>query len=541
MEAPPAGSVRNSFVGMGVMMRFILRRNWLRMLVWIVVLSSMVPIVIDSQRTIFPTQADRDAYAHVANTPAIAALTGLPYAAGTLGGILNIKLWMTLAIALSLAVIFLVTRNGRAEEEEGRTELLRSGVLGRHSYSMANWLIFAMFAILAGVTMAVGAISQGLPTAGSLFMGASVTGVALVYLGVAAITNQLARTGRGANSLASSIVAVAYLIRAVADVRADGDHALWITWLSPVGWGQQVRSFGENQWWPLLLSLGAAVTLCGVAFALESRRDVGSGIIPERAGPRGASGLVRSQVGLSLRLQRGSLIGWSIGTLVGALFFGGVAKAMVDLLKPDNPISQAFTGHSTNVIEGLLGFFVMTLALIVAAFALQSTDNIRAEEAARRTELQWSSAISRVRWAVSRMVVPSLASLLLLVVGGAAIGATYGAAMKDSGALGRMTLAAIAYWPSVLLVIGVVVLCAAVIPRVAASVTWALYGVLVLVSMFGDLFNLPAWVTKNTPFTAVFRLGEDVNVLPLIVLTVLAIATAAIGLWVLRERDMTSA
>ncbi|HEU4850133.1 MAG TPA: hypothetical protein VFS93_06960, partial [Terrimesophilobacter sp.] len=76
--------------GMGTMMRFIVRRNWLRMLIWLVVLAGMIPLVIDSQRELFPTQDARDAYARVANTPAIAALTGLPYAAGTLGGILNI-------------------------------------------------------------------------------------------------------------------------------------------------------------------------------------------------------------------------------------------------------------------------------------------------------------------------------------------------------------------------------------------------------------------------------------------------------------------
>src|SRR5580698_10279510 len=121
--------------------RFLLRRNWVRMLVWVLILAGLIAIVIVSQRQAFPTQADRTAYAAIANTPSVAALTGLPYAAGTLGGILNIKIWMTDAVALAFAVIFLVTRNGRAEEEAGRTELLRSGTLGRHAYTLANWLM----------------------------------------------------------------------------------------------------------------------------------------------------------------------------------------------------------------------------------------------------------------------------------------------------------------------------------------------------------------------------------------------------------------
>lgn len=129
-----------SLAGVGTAVKFILRRNWLRLLIWAAVLAVMIPIVYGSQQEAFPTQASRDAYAQVANTPAVAAMTGLPYAAGSLGGILVIKIWMTLAVALGFASIFLVTRNGRADEETGRTELLRSAALGRHAYSVANYL-----------------------------------------------------------------------------------------------------------------------------------------------------------------------------------------------------------------------------------------------------------------------------------------------------------------------------------------------------------------------------------------------------------------
>lgn len=534
-------ALRAPYAGLGTMIRFILRRNWLRMLIWLIVLAGMVPLVIDSQRELFPTQAARDAYAAVANTPAVAALTGLPYAAGTLGGILNIKLWMTVAVALAFAVIFLVTRNGRAEEEAGRTELLRAGVLGRHAYSLANWLVASAFSVVIGFACAAAAMSQGLPGDGALLMGASFIGVAFVFVGVAALTGQLARTSRGANAIASIVLAAAYLIRAGADVGADGGKASWATWFSPIGWAQQTRSYGENLWWPLLLCLAAALVLCWIALALERRRDLGAGLLPERVGPRGASALLRTQTGLTFRLQRGSIIGWMLGIVVFALFFGGVATAMVDLLSPDNPIAKAFIGHSSNVLDGLLGYFTMANALLVAAFVLQSADSIRAEETDGRAELQWASAISRVRWAATRMAVPAVASFVLLALSGVAIGGTFGAAIGDSGQLGRFVGASLAYWPSALLVIGVVMLCAGAIPRAAATVTWALFGIAVILSMFGDLFGLPDWVSQNTPFTAIPRLGSDFTALPLIVITLLAVVAGGVGLWILRRRDMTSA
>jgi ABC-2 type transport system permease protein len=536
-----AGVRRAPYAGLGLMIRFILRRNWLRMLIWLIVLAGMVPLVIDSQRELFPTQSARDAYAAVANTPAVAALSGLPYAAATLGGILNIKLWMTIAVALCFAVIFLITRNGRAEEEAGRTELLRAGVLGRHAYSLANWVVASGFAFVIGIACAGTAMSQGLPGDGALLMGSSFVGVALVFVGVAAVTGQLARTSRGGNALASSVLAVAYLIRAGADLGAQGGRASWATWLSPLGWAQQTQSYGENQWWPLVLCLIATLVLGWIALTLERRRDLGAGLLPERVGPRRASALIRTQIGLTLRLQRGSIIGWMLGVVVFALFFGGVAAAMANLLSPDNPIAKAFTGYSSNVLDGLLGFFLMANALLVAAFALQSSDCIRAEESDGRAELQWTSAISRVRWAASRMAVPAAASFVLLIVSGAAIGGTFGAGVDDPGQAGRFIWASLAYWPSVLLVIGVVVLCAAAIPRAAATVTWALFGVAVILSMFGDLFGLPAWITQNTPFTTVSRFGSDFTALPLVIITLLAMLTGGGGLWLLRRRDMTSA
>lgn len=541
-DAVPASSAfRNASAGFGIMVRFILRRNWLRMIIWLLVLAGMIVLVIDSQRELFPTQADRDAYAQVANTPAVAALTGLPYAAATLGGILNIKLWMTVAIALSFAVIFLVTRNGRAEEEAGRTELLRAGVMGRHTYSLASWTVFSVFAVSVGLACAGAAMGQNLPADGALVMGASFTAVALVFLGVSAITGQLMKTSGGANGLASMVLGISYLLRAAADVQAEGDTASWLTWLSPLGWAQQSRSYGENEWWPLALCLGVAILLCAIAILLERGRDLGAGLIPERTGSRTASPFLRTQLGLTLRLQRGSIIGWTLGIVVFALFFGSVATAMADLLSGDNPIAQAFLGDSKNVLDGLLGFFMMANALLVAAFALQSTDSIRAAESAGRVEMQWSSAISRIRWAAARIAVPVVGSLILLAVSGAAIGLTFGAAVGEPEQAGRFALASLAYWPSALLVIGVVVLCAAVIPRAAATVTWALYGIAVVLSMFGDLFGLPDWFVQNTPFAAIPRLGADFTIVPLLVISALAVVAGGIGLLVLRQRDMTSA
>ena len=534
-----AKSPSRDFANWTLAAEFLFRRNWLRMLVWVLVLAGLIAIVIVSQRQTFPTQADRTAYAAIANTPAVAAMTGLPYAAGTLGGILNIKLWMSDAVALAFAVMFLVTRNGRQEEENGRTELLRAGSLGRHAYTFANWLQAAVFTVVVGLACAGAAIAQGLSAYGSLVMGASFTGVGLAFLGISALAGQLAQTSRGANGITATVLGVAYLLRAAGDLGAKHEVPSGVSWASPLGWGQAMRSFGENNWAPLLLLVGTGAILCLIALRLETMRDLGAGLLPDRPGPRTASALTQTPFGLTLRLQRWSILGWGIGIIIGGLFFGTVATAMAHLLGGNGAPAKVFLGGLTgNVLTGLLGYFTMADALLIAAFVLGSIATIRTEEADGSVELQWSGALSRVSWAVSRIAVPAILSLVVLVISGYAEGASYGAAIHDPSQAGHYAVLAIAYWPTMLLFIGLVVFLAGWVPRASLTTSWVIYGLVVLVSMFGALFKLPTWVANNGPFTAIQHLStKNLDPLPLIILAALAIILTVLGLLRLRSRD----
>jgi ABC-2 type transport system permease protein len=275
----------DTFAGLGTMLRLVVRRNRVRLAVWWVVLVGMFAYVGSYYKSVFATQAALDDFAALSNTPAIKALTGLAAAPATLGGAVWTKIWMTSALSLAFGVVFLVTRSGRADEEVGRTELLRSRVLGLHAYSAASWLVNAALCVAVGAGLALVSAAGGLDPAGagitgSLVVGASVTGVGLVALGVGAIAGQVASTSRGANGLGSVVLGVLYVLRMVGDL---GDGRL--TWVSPVGWGQEMQPWGANRWWPLALLVLLAAGLLAVAGRLEARRDLGSGLVPERARP----------------------------------------------------------------------------------------------------------------------------------------------------------------------------------------------------------------------------------------------------------------
>jgi ABC-2 type transport system permease protein len=527
----------DTLAGLGTMLRLVLRRNRVRLVVWWVVLVGMFAYVGAYYRSLFTTQASLDDFAALSNTPGIKALTGLAAAPATLGGAVWTKIWMTSALSLAFGVVFLVTRSGRADEEVGRTELLRSRVLGLHAYSVASWLVNAALCVAVGAGLALVSVVGGLDPAGagitgSLVVGASVTGVGLVALGIGAVAGQVASTSRGANGLGSVVLGAAYVLRMVGDL---GDGRL--TWVSPVGWGQEMAPWGANRWWPLALLVVLAVVVLAVAGRLEARRDLGSGLMPERPGPAGAPARYARPLGLALRLQRGPISGWTATIVLCALLFGSVVQAMTDLLKDAGPTAMAMLGGTG--VDALLSLLVVVIAMVTEVFALQSAVTLRADEASGMVEPQLAGAVSRRRWALERLLVPAVGSAVLLLVGGAGIGASYGSIVGDPGQTSRLAGAALAYWPAVMVLVGVAVALFGWLPRLAIPMTWGVLAAMWFVVIVGDALHLPGWVLDALPFSATpTQPLEPLTWTPLVVMTMVAAALTWTGLDRFARRDV---
>ena len=129
----------------------------------------------------------------------------------------------------------------------------------------------------------------GLPVAGSWSFGLAWTATGVAFAAISAVTNQLTSSARVATSVAMIVLALAYLMRAVGDVTGTTENPSVLSWLSPVGWGQQVRPYAGDRGVVLLLPVAFAVVALALAYALQSRRDLGAGLLPDRAG-RAAAG-----------------------------------------------------------------------------------------------------------------------------------------------------------------------------------------------------------------------------------------------------------
>lgn len=530
-------SPSDTLAGLGTMIRLVLRRNRVRLAVWWLVTIGLFYYVMVYYQDIFTTQESLDDFAIVSNTPGIKAITGLAAAPNTMGGAVWTKIWMTCALSLAFGIVFLVTRNGRADEEVGRTELLRSRVLGLHANSVATWLVLAGLSLAVGLGITAVSILGGLDPAGtgvtgSLILGASVAGVGLVGLGVGACAGQVSTTSRGANALGSAVLGIFYMMRMAGDL---GDGKL--TWASPVGWGQQMQPWGANRWWPLVLMLLFTVALLAISAAIEARRDFSAGLLPEHSGHAGAPTRYAHPLGLALRLQRGPIIGWTITMLMWALMLGSVAEAMTDMLEDvTGAVADIYRGTGVNALMSLL---MVILALITTVFAIQTTVSMRSDEASGIIEPQLAGAISRPRWVLARLLIPAIGSAVLLLIGGGITGAVYGSTVGDSSQAGELARAALTYWPAVMVFVGMAVTLFGWLPRLSIVLSWGVLVAMWFVVMLGDALHLPQWLLGVLPFSATpYQPLEPFRWLPVLALLAVAVGLGWLGLDRFRRRDI---
>ena len=230
------------------------------------------------------------------------------------------------------------------------------------------------------------------------------------------------------------------------------------------------------------------------------------------------------------------------------------ARLMMDIkgrVEAGSSLSQAFrehpahfdalycnlvhAGETAGMLDGILGIFVLFNGLLAGAFAVQSLAGARSEEAGGRLESQLAGSLSRFKWLSAHVLVAASGSAVMLLVGGYLTGAS-----SDGAATGpQLAVAAFAYWPAVLLMIGVLLFLQGFLPRQSTSIAWAVYGVSLLVAMFGGLFSLSDPVIRSTPFGAVPRLpADDFTLVPIVVLTALAAVLAILGIRRFGTRDI---
>jgi ABC-2 type transport system permease protein len=446
--------VRESVVGWPVLLRLALRRDRWLLSSWVLGLALMAGFSAAATVDLYPTEQSRVEAAQTINaSAAVVALYGRIYDPTSLGAVSMIKLTALGAAIVGIVMLFIAIRHTRAEEETDRLELLSGGRLGRLAPLTAAAALIGSSCLLLALLTAAANTAAGLPFTGSLAFGLGWGATGLVYGTVGLVTAQIATTGRAARGLGLVVVAVTYALRAVGDLAEPGPS--FLSWLSPIGWNQQLRAYAGDHWWVLVLPLVSAVLLVAAAYALRARRDLGAGLREDRPGP--ATGRIATSTGLAWRLQSRVLTAWAVGFAVFSALLGSLAATVDDLIS--SPAMREFLeaiGGTDVIVDVFLGAEIAILAAIAAAYGVSAAGRLRSEELDGRAEPVLATRVTRTRWASGHYAIALVGSALLMLLTGVLGGLTAAASLGEPDMWGRVLVAALAQVPAVWVVISLV-------------------------------------------------------------------------------------
>jgi ABC-2 type transport system permease protein len=498
VRGPAFGS---TLTGTGRLLRFMLRRDRLRLVVWPLGVALLYAGALGEYAILGDDPEGMAARAALMTTPAMISMAGPGYGVDnyTPGAAAANELILWLVLTLAVMSILQIVRHTRAEEESSRSELVRAGAVGRHASSVAALLqVLIANVLVAGVTGLV-LVAYEFDAAQSFTMTFSIALGALVFGAVALVAAQVMEHGRGAIGISLAVLGAAYSLRAIGDIQEE--HGSVLSWLSPIGWVQQTRVFVDMRWWPLGLCAAAIVLLIALAAVLGSRRDFGAGLVAVRGGRADAAPTLTGPLTLAFVQQRTGLLWTTLG--LGLMWFasGGVVEAVPEMAESvaDNPVYAAMLGQSDDMIRTFLGIFGLYAGSGAAAYAVAMTLRAKAEEEGGRAELALARPVGRARWFASGLVWALLGSAVVHVSGVLALWAGANLSGVDEPGFHDYLELALAYLPALAVVAAFAATLYAWLPKLT-GLAWALFGYVFVVGMFADLFGLPDWARGISPF-----------------------------------------
>lgn len=525
--------------GAPTLLRLALRRDRIMIPAWVVLLVLLVTSTVASYESLYSDEAERKEFAATLDDNASLLAFYGPAHGDTIGALTAWRLGVIGAVFVAVMSILLVTRHTRAEEEDGRLELVSSGVVGRYA-PLTVGIVTALCADLAvGALVTLTLLGQG--TGGALAFGLGWAATGVFFAAVAAVAAQVTENARTANGIAIAVLGLAFVLRAAGDAAGD-EGPTWLTWLSPIGWVEQLRPYASERWWVPALPLAGAVLLAAVAYALVGRRDLGAGLLPPRPGPAEAGPLLRSPLALAWRLQRGSLAAWTAGFAVYGLIIGGVIEGIEDMVGGSSGTRDTITklgGGSADLTDAFLSTAFGLMALIASVYAVQAMLRLRGEETRQRAEPLLACPVGRVRWTAGHAVIAFLGTALLLATAGVTTGLSYAATAGDFGARMSDTLSGtLVQIPAAWVLAGVTLALFGLAPRATAA-AWGVVAAFLLLGQLGPLLELDQWAMDLSPFTHVPKLpGADLTATPILWLVAVTAALTAAGLYGFRHRDL---
>ncbi len=392
-------------------------------------------------------------------------------------------------------------------------------------------------ALILWLAQSAGFIAGGLSVGGSAYLALATVSVVPVYVGVGAITSQLAPTRRVALELGSAVIALSLLLRVIADTSTS---AAWLRWATPLGWAEELRPFAGPQPIVLLLPAAASTLLIVLAARVANSRDIATGILGGRDSAAPRLRLLSSPTAQALRSERASLIAW-LGSVAAFAFVLGVVSTSISSAGISKSVQRTLAELGSGSIEtprGYLAFVFIFFILAASLFVCAQVGAARHEEADGRLETLLSLPVSRGRWLGGRLLLAACGAAAISLVAG--LFAWAGAASQGVDiSLPRMLEAGANCLPVALLFLGIAALAYAIVPRTGVSIAYGLVAVTFLWQLTGAVLGVPSWLVELTPFAHVGLVpAQPFRGAAAIVMLAIATGSALVATWVFQRRDL---
>lgn len=455
----------------------------------------------------FPTEASRQQLTRLtAGGADLSVIMGPTSGIGTVGGYTFYKGYLFLTSIAAVWAVLIATRSLRGQEDTGRWQLLLSGATRPASATAAVLSGLSVSVVVVAVGVFCGTLLAGLdPKVGftlwdSVAHAASIGLVPAVFVGVGALTSQLARSRRVATGLGLGIFAVAFVLRMIGDA---GAGTRWVRWLTPLGWSEMVEPLTTNRLLPVVPAVLSTVAMCLGAIVLAGRRDVGHGVLGGNETAVASDRGLGSPIGLALRLERGVLVAWLLGASVTGFALGMVASmtatASGDVPKEMGDILDRFGAQGTFVRQ----YFGVVFLLVAAVVALVPAGLLGAaagEELRGRLRLVVAGPTRRSAWLAGRLLIAAIA--VLVIAAATAVSLWVGAWTRGVHEVGLAAAlgAGLNVVPIALVALGIGAVTFAVWPRAASGVLYALVAWSLVANLLASLVDGARWLDRLSLF-----------------------------------------
>lgn len=518
-----------------LLFRLMLRRDRLRTIVWLVAVLALVVGFGNVVPGMYPSQPERLMMAETMKNPAMIVMIGPVYDSAdyTVGALYANFMALWTAVIMAVMNIFLVVRHTRQDEERGRIEVIRSLPVGRLSnlsaVLTAAFILNLVFALLMGLGLAALGI-EGMDFAGSMLFGAAMGAVGLLFAAVTAIFCQLCANPRTAQSLSFAFLVVAYMVRAMGDMQSE-----LLACLSPLGLILRTKTYVENLWWPVFVTLLVGAAAAGIAFWLCGIRDMGEGIVPARPGKRDAAPYLKSAGGLAWRLLRMPFIIWALIVPMLGMAYGSVMGDMESFISTNELFKTIFPDGDP---AQFISFLMVIMAILGTIPILQFVLKARSQESRGYAENVLARSVSRYDQLRGYFLIALVAGALMPILNAVGFWAGSYPVMENPIPFTTFLWASMIYIPAIWFMLGVAMLLIAYLPRFS-SFAWVYLGYAFFILYIGSIINLPQWLIRLSPYGYVPKLPvEEVNVAAIIALVAIAAGMSALGFIGYHRREM---